>query len=211
MLAAVQNLGIDVLGIRAPGDVGDIALRAEVIYLEVGGAARGKVIDAHGHLLGVHSVHGVFDLPQFSGTGPDVQKREPAYLVLVFSIEGHGAAVRAHVPAVVNAELVPAHRFSVNQVGSVGGRNHKVEVFLEVFGVEAAFLLVEGVSALGTGGRFVGDAAVGLQEEAGSAGIAHTPVDGFLHGEVLARMGFPYVDDAVLGKRKSAGEKGACS
>lgn len=211
VLAAVQNLGKDVLGIRAPGDVGDIALRGEIVHLEVGGVARGKVVYAHGHFFGVHPVHGILDLPELSGAGLDVQEREPANLVLVFAVEGHGRAVRAHVPAIVDAELVAAHRFSIDQVGAVGGGYHEVEVLLEVLGIEAAFLLVEGISALGMTGGLVGDGAVGLKEQARSAGIAYPPVDGFLHGEVLARMGFSHIDDAVLRKRKSAGAKDTCS
>ena len=190
------------LAVRAPGDIGDVTFCGKVVYLQINGFPAGKIVHANGYLFRVHAVHGVFDLLELSGAGVDVQKGKPGNLVLVFAVKGHFAAVRRHVPAGVNPELVAAYRFSVYQVGAVGGGNHKALLPLVVPGEEAAAVCEEGVALFGGFLGFVGKGAVGLQEHAGNAGIAHALVDGLFHGEVFTVVGGLYVHNGVLGPSK---------
>ena len=162
VLAAVQDLGIEAAAVRAPGDVGDVTFCGKVVYFQINGFSAGKIVHANGYLFRVHAVHGVFDLLELSGAGVDVQKGKPGNLVLVFAVKGHLAAVRRHVPAGINPKLVAAYRFSVYQVGPVGGGNHKALFPLVVPGEEATAVCEEGVALFGGFLGFVGKGAIGL-------------------------------------------------
>ena len=212
VLAAVHHLGEDVFAVRTPTDVGDIPLGGKIFHLQPGGASGGEIIDPHGHFLGVHAVHGVLDELELSGAVPDVQKGEFRHLGLVFPVESHFGAIRAHEPAGIDAEFVAADGFSVNDILAVGGGNDKALFADIVPGEEASAFLKEGKALLR--GLFLrptlDHAAIVIKLEKRRAGVAGASVDGFFHGEVPSGMRGARVKDALLSIRKSAGEKGAC-
>ena len=204
MLGTVHHLGIETLAVRAPGQVGDVPLFAEIPYIQPDSLGRCKAVHAHADVLRGHAVHGIVKELELAGAGLDVEERELAYAALVLLVEGHLGGVRAHVPSGIDAKLVAAYGFSVDDTGVCRLGDADGGVLLAVFGIQAALVCKEREPALARG-RHVREFV------ARDTAIAYTPEDGFFHGEVFAGMGFPYVDDAVLCKKKSAGDKGACS
>ena len=204
VLAAVDDLGVQAPGIGAPGKVGDVAGVVEILHVQPDGLAGGEGVNAHGNNLGGHAVHGVVDELELSGAGFNVQEGELGNLALVFLVKRHLGGIRRQVPSGIDAELVAAHAFSVNGAGIRGLGNADGDVLITVFYIQAAFFREEGEPALG--GRRPGGHLV-----PGDAGIAHSFENGLFHGEVFTRMGRAGVNNPVLRKSKSAGEKGACS
>ena len=163
MLAAVHNLGIDIAGVRAPGNVGDVPFLGEILHIQPYGGAGGEIIDPNGHLFGSHPVHGVLDLREGSGAGVDVQQRELGHHGLVFPVESHFGTVRRHIPAGIDAEFVSAYRFPENQIGTVGRGDDKTLFPCVVPGKKAAPVREEGIAGLGALGHPFVDGAIGLQ------------------------------------------------
>ena len=120
VLAAVHNLGVDVLAVRAPGDVGDIAFLREISNVQPYGFFADNVKNTYGNVLRGHSVHGIIDFLEAAGAGFYVQKRELCDLSLVLAVEGHFCRIRRHKPAGVDAKLVAAYSLAIDYAGVVG-------------------------------------------------------------------------------------------
>ena len=73
---------------------------------------RGGIPDSQRDTLGGHPVHRVFDRPQLSRAGLDVQQRKVCHTRLIFAVKGKAGSVRAPKQASVDSELVAAHRLS---------------------------------------------------------------------------------------------------
>ena len=139
VLASVQYLYEDEFVVRAPAYVGQVALLSEVSDLGVYGTARGKVVDAKGYELGIHTVHRVFDLPEFSRAGVDVQEREVRDTAFVLAVEGKFLLAGGPEDASVYAKLVAADAFSVGDLVILAYGNNVLYAVLA--GVEKALVL----------------------------------------------------------------------
>ena len=127
VLVAVQFEHIDGLGIRAPGDVGEIdrarvgngiAGHTAVGCLKVDGLVGGDVIDTHRHHMGIHAGHGIF-VGLVGGTaGEDVDLWVVGHHRLVHAVEGQALAVRTPEGAFSDAELVSMYGGTVHHIAA---------------------------------------------------------------------------------------------
>ena len=119
MLAAVYNLCVNILFVRAPGKVGDVTFFGKVIYIQPNGAIFLEIINADFQKLRIHTVHGVFNELQLSGAGLDIQDREIRDVGLVFSVIGQFDMGRRPFKALCKAKLVSHGSAAVNNIGTL--------------------------------------------------------------------------------------------
>ena len=120
VLVAVQLEHIDALAVGRPCDVGEIAV-GRVAGIQIDDVFRGRVVDAHRHLVRCLTCHRVFVGLACGFAREDVDLRVVGHHRLVHAIERQPLAVGTPEESFRDAELVAVNALPVNNLARVVG------------------------------------------------------------------------------------------
>ena len=153
VLVAVQLDEEEALLIRAPGDVGKVAVGG-VTRLQIERLLRGGVVDTHLHLVARHAGHGVADGVHLAHAGRDIDQRILRHHAFVHAVEGQQRTLGAPEGTFRDTELIAVYTLSAHYTLRLIGHTTPVDIEVIAHGigqVVAVGLVVE------VGSRLLGE------------------------------------------------------